>query len=217
MKNPIFITILLFALVCCSKKKQIQERIVNDEIVQSIPSFPECDIDLHAFMGQCDSFLKEKESEKYYFALESDTFNYFTDNMEIFMYGHGLFMPLFLDTTDLIVRHYMYEPNTKRMLRIYLVEVKYKNEHDLNKQLNKLILRMDVDIPYSSHKLGLSQYHDYITISQDELLWLNASYEYSQRDFLHLVEILKQNINTNKYVGKILCLFGADCTTENVP
>ena len=222
LRNKIFIITIFFVIASCSNRKgcdkdsNIEESItiVSEEDSSVIKN----DVDIETFKRQCDSLLKEWKNEKYYFELKSDTLNYSTDDKEKFRYGHGIFWVLYNENTiDLLIRHYIYAPNTKRMFRIYLAEVFFRNKDDLNERLSKLELYWYApNFDYSSAKARLSPFHDYITTNENKLLWLNASYEYSKDDFLKLIEILKHNIDKN-YIGQMLCLWGSDCTTENVP
>ena len=117
MKNIIFAIIIFFIVINSCLNRKDNDRINNsEETILSSDDIEDCevDVDIEVFKQQCDSLLKEWKNEKYYFELKSDTFNFVTDDREKFQYGHGWFSVLYRDTTNLVVRHYMFAPNTKK-------------------------------------------------------------------------------------------------------
>lgn len=177
--------------------------------------------DIDKFYLQCDSLLKKLKGARYSFEIKSDTFNFFNDNPEVFNFGHGLFSLLYRDTTERVVRHYIFEPNTRKQFRIYLVEADYVKSKHLNSKMETLRERMDVKLSLLGNggfiKMRLSPLNDYVIASEKKLYWLNAAYPYSNSEFLQFVDVLRNNIDTNIFKGRIICLFGSDCRTENVP
>ena len=177
--------------------------------------------DIQRFQLQCDSLLKRLKGDRYSFKIKSDTFNYSIDNPEVFNYGHGIFGLLYLKKSERIVRHYIYEPKTRKQFRIYLVEALYTHSSHLDSTLAVLKETMNnsLNSPDSDHffKMRLSPVNDYVITSDRKLYWMNASYPYSNEEFLKFIDVLKNNLDRTKFKGKIICLFGSNCKTENVP
>jgi hypothetical protein len=179
------------------------------------------EFDINRFKKESDSLLKSLKGEFFFFELQTDIFNFKTDNPETFTKGHGIFWQLYQDTSERIVRHRLYVPNTKKQLRIYLVEAEYRNKEHLEKVISKLEKTMNdsINAPDSDdyQKWRLSSISDYVIASDNKIYWLNGAYPYSNREFLKFIDCLKNNIDTTTFKGRIICLFGKDCENENVP
>jgi hypothetical protein len=177
--------------------------------------------DIGRFKKESDSLLKSLKGENYFFELQTDIFDFMTDNPETFTKGNGIFWQLYQDTSERIVRHHLYVPNTKKQLRIYLVEAEYRNKEHLDKVISKLEKTMNdsINAPDSDdyQKWRLSPISDYVIASDNKMYWLNGAYPYSNREFLKFIDCLKNNIDTTTFKGRIICLFGKDCENENVP
>jgi hypothetical protein len=228
--NRILYIMICFLLFGCSEKKEQQKEkhsneinaISNDTLKSEESIKPKIkEFDINRFQLETDSLLKVLKDEKYSLELKSDTFNFKTDNPEIFTKGHGIFWLLYQDSSERIVRHYLFEPNTKKKLRIYIAEAHYKNREQLEQVITKLETSMNdsINAPDSDYftKWRLSPTNDYVMTSDKTLYWLNMSYPYSNSDVLKFIDCLKSNVDTTKFKGRIICLFGSDCKNKNVP
>jgi hypothetical protein len=229
MKTIIYITICFLLFGCTDSKNQKKEEqsneinAVSDDTLKpkeiTKPKIKEFDI--YRFQLEADSLLKVLKDEKYSLELKSDTFNFKTDNPEIFTKGHGIFWLLYQDSSERIVRHYLIEPNTKEKLRIYIVEANYNKKEQLEQVIKKLETSMNdsINAPDSDYftKWRLSPTNDYVMNSDKTLYWLNISYPYSNNEVLRFIDCLKTNVDTTKFKGRIICLFGSDCKNKNVP
>lgn len=222
--------IICFLLLGCVNNKGEQKEEQTIEVKQDSSDTltkeetyktKEIEFDIGKFKKESDSLLKSFKGENYFFDLQTDIFDFRTDNPETFTKGHGIFWQLYQDTSERIVRHLLYVPNTKKQLRIYLVEAEYKNKEHLEKVISKLEKTMNdsINAPDSDdfQKWRLSPISDYIIASDNKMYWLNGSYPYSNREFLQFIDCLKNNIDRTKFKGRIICLFGKDCENENVP
>lgn len=229
MKTIINITICFLFFGCVDNKgKQKEEQPIEIKEV-SIDTLTNEDIsktrnnefDIDRFKKESDSLLKSLKGENYSFELQTDIFKFKTDNPETFTKGHGIFWQLYQDSSERIVRHHFFVPNTKKQLRIYLVEAEYKNKEQMEKVISKLEKTMNdsINAPDSDdfQKWRLSPISDYIIASDNKMYWLNGSYPYSNKEFLKFIDCLKNNLDTTTYRGRIICLFGKDCENENVP
>lgn len=235
--NPIAFIIAVLIFISCSdtpngnqsKHTERYDTISNDvitiakESVDKSAEYKENDeFNIKRFRLQCDSLLKSMKGEQYSFKIQSDTFDCLTDNAEEFTYGHGLFWRLYQDTSKRVIRHYLFAPNTKKKIRIYLIEAYYNQRKDLSEKIKNLEIAMNDTMPRCNHcnnyvKMRLSPLHDYVMTGERKLYWLNAGYPYSNSEFLQFVNCLKANVDNTKYKGEIICLFGSDCKNKNVP
>jgi hypothetical protein len=196
--------------------------ISDDSLKIEEPAKPKIqEFEIDRFQSEADSLLKVLKDEKYSLELKSDTFNFKTDNPEIFTKGHGVFWLLYQDRSERIVRHYLFEPNTRKKLRIYVVEANYDNKEQLEKVITKLETSMNdsINAPDSDYFTNwrLSPTNDYVMTSNNKLYWMNMSYPYSKKEVLKFIDCLKSNVDTTKFKGRIICLFGSDCKNKNVP
>jgi hypothetical protein len=235
MKTILYIITVLFLVSCQDNKKQNQENNLSNtendaleslSVEKGSPPLTEeaiknMEFDIQNFQQQCDSLLKRFKGDRYSFEMKSDTFNYLTDNAEEFTKGHGIFWQLYRDSSERIVRNYLFDPKTKKQFRIYLVEADYADSRHLDSKLAELETSMNdsINAPDCNDykKWKLSPVSDYIIVSDKKLFWLNISYPFSNKEFLKFVDCLKNNIDTTKYKGRIICLFGSDCRVKNVP
>lgn len=221
---------IVFLLLGCTdnkeqpKGKQSKEinTVSNDTLNPEETVKPKIkEFDINRFQLEADSLLKALKNEKYSIELKSDSFNYKTDNPEIFTKGHGIFWLLYQDSSARIVRHYLFEPNTKKKLRIYIVEADYNKNEQLEQVIAKLETSMNdsINAPDSDSytKWRLSPTNDYVMASNKKIFWLNLSYPYSNNEVLKFIDLLKGNVDRTKFKGRIICLFGSDCKNKNVP
>ncbi len=225
MKTILYI-IICFSLFACvdkegqQKAKQVNKinPVLNDSLkAEEIIKPKTKEFDINKFQVETDSLLKALKGEKYFFELKSDTFNFNIDNPEIFTKGCGIFWRLYQDSTEKIVRHYLFDPKTRLKLRIYLAEVNYEKEE----QLERVITRLETEKFYlesdASGRWRLSPTSDYVMISDKTLYWMNLSYPYSNNEVLRFIDCLQSNVDTTKFKGRIICLLGSDCKNKNVP
>lgn len=225
MKTILYILTVLFLVSCQDNKRQNQEQNLPNIEKVSPPLAEEAikriEFDNQKFQQQCDSLLKRFKGDRYSFEMKSDTFNYLTDNAEEFTKGEGIFWQLYRDSSERIVRHRLFEPKTKKQYRIYLVETDYANSSQLDSKLAELEISMNdsINAPDCNDykKWRLSPARDYIIVSDKKLFWLNISYPFSNIEFLKFIDCLKNNIDTTKFKGRIICLYGSDCKNKNVP
>lgn len=229
MKTIIYITISFLLFGCTDNKNRKREElsneintVSNDTLIPKEKTKPKIkEFDINRFLLEADSLLKVLKDEKYSLELKSDTFNFKTDNPEIFTKGHGIFWLLYQDSSERIVRHYLFEPNTKKKLRIYIVEANYNKKEQLEQVVTKLETSMNdsINAPDSDDftKWRLSPTNDYVMTSDNKLYWMNMSYPYSNNEVLKFIDRLKSNVDTTKFKGRIICLFGSDCKNKNVP
>jgi hypothetical protein len=229
MKTVLFITICFSLFGCTDNKEQQKEKQsselkeVSDDTLKEEKTVKQenKEFNIIRFHEETDSLLKKLKGERYFFELKSDTFKFKTDNPEIFTKGHGIFCLLYQDSSEKIVRHYLFEPNTQKKLRIYLVEADYNKKEQLEKVITKLetLMNDSINAPDSDDftKWRLSPTNDYVMTSDKKLYWLNLSYPYSNNEVLKFIDCLKRNVDTTKFKGRIICLFGSDCKNKNVP
>jgi len=230
MRTIIYCILICFlSYACVGNKEQQKEKssididTVSDDILQTekIIKLDTKEFGINRFYLKADSLLKSLKNEKYSLELKSDTFNFKTDNPEIFSKGHGIFGLLYRDSSERVIRHYLFEPNTKKKLRIYLVEADYSKKEQLEQVIKNLEISMNDSInAFDSNyytKWRLSPINDYIMTSDKKLYWLNLSYPYSNNEVLKFIECLKSNVDTTRFKGRIICLFGSDCKNKNVP
>jgi len=229
MKTILYITICFLLLGCADNVEQEKTKqavdinaISNETFKIEKPVKPKIkEFDIYRFQSEADSLLKASKDKKFSLVLKSDTFNFGTDNPEIFTKGHGVFWLLYQDRSERIVRHYLFDPNTKKKLRIYLVEADYSKNEQLERVVTKLETSMNdsINAPDSDYftKWRLSPTNDYVMTSDKKLYWMNMSYPYSNNEVLKFIDCLKGNVDMAKFKGRIICLFGSDCKNKNVP
>jgi len=228
MKTILNIIICFLLLGCVDNKGEQKEeqpievkQVSSDTLTKEETYKPKnIEFDIDKFKKESDSLLKFLKGENYIFELQTDIFNFKIDNPETFTKGHGIFWQLYRDSSERIVRHHLYVPNTKKQLRIYVVEAEYKSKEHLESVISKLQMTMNdsLSAPDSDDfiKMRLSPINDYIIASDKKMLWLNGAYPYSNREFLKFIDCLKNNIDTTIYKGRIICLFGKDCENKDV-
>jgi len=229
MKKILYIIVCFLLFGCYDNQKHQQEKQISEMKAVSIDTLKSektnkskiKEFDINRFHLGADSLLKVLKDEKYSLELKSDTFNFRTDNPEIFTKGHGIFWLLYQDSSERIVRHYLFEPNRKEKLRVYIVEANYNKKQQLEHVITKLETSMNdsINAPDSDYftKWRLSPTNDYVMTSDKTLYWLNMSYPYSNAEVLKFIDCLKSNVDTTKLKGRIICLFGSDCKNKNVP
>jgi hypothetical protein len=229
MKTIIYITTCILLFACTNKGENQKVKQTNEIDTVSIDTLkpqetikPKIkEFEINKFHSDVDSLLKVLKNENYTLELKSDTFNFKTDNPETFTKGHGIFWLLYQDSTEKIVRHHLFEPKTKKKLRIYIVEANYDKREQLEQVITKLETSMNdsINAPDSDcfTKWRLSPTNDYVMTSDKMLYWLNMSYPYSNNEVLKFIDCLKNNVDTTKFKGRIICLFGSDCKNKNVP
>ena len=122
MKTILNIIICFFLFGCAGNKEEQKEKlpieikeVSNDTLTREETDKPSIEFDIIRFKTESDSLLKSLKGEKYFFELETDIFNFTADNPETFTKGHGIFWQLYQDTSERIVRHHLYVPNTKKV------------------------------------------------------------------------------------------------------
>lgn len=229
MKTIAYITICILLFSCTDNggnKKAKQSNEANTVSIDTLKAEETINpkvkaFDIYRFHSEAASLLKELKSKNYTLELKTDTFNFKIDNSEIFTKGHGIFGLLYQGSSERIVRHYLFEPNTKKKLRIYIAEANYNKKEQLEQVITKLETSMNdsINAPDSSNftKWRLSPTNDYVMTSDKTLYWLNISYPYSNNEVLKFIDCLKSNVDTTRFKGRIICLFGSDCKNKNVP
>ncbi len=215
----IFAILLFASCTANSPEGETSPNIPKDSIVS--PTIIQKEFKIKKFQEDCDVLLAQKYDGKYRFDIQTDTFIYGKHNSEIFPKGHGTFSTLYGDTSQYVVRHYIHVKNTRKPLRIYLAEAKYPSQYALKKQIEWLEESMNFEMGCpgctETRKMRLSPIHDYVMTSTNTLFWVNASYSYSQKEFADFVELLKSNVDTNEFKGRIYCPWGKDCMVEGIP
>lgn len=221
---------ICFLLYGCLENKQQQKEkpsieidaVSNDTLQTEKTTKSETKkFDINRFHLKADLLLKSLKHEKYSFELKTDTFNFKTDDPETFSKGHGIFWRLYRDSSERVVRHHLFEPNTKKKLRIYLIEADFSKKEQLEQVIGNIESSMNdsINAPDSDYFTNwrLSPTNDYVMTSDKKLYWLNLSYPYSNSEVLKFIDCLKSNVDTAKFKGRIICLFGSDCKNKNVP
>lgn len=216
--------IILFLSSCLNKsvneKVDIKEVQVIDTleksdslIVGSVSQKTEL-IDLVQLKVDLDSFVVNEKRTQFPFDLNTDTVSVKLNDKNLWAFNKGIFELINLDSTELLVRHHFLIPKTKRILRLYLLELKFSNIAKCNSFFKKLVDRKDykadlMDGIYMDY--GLTGTTDYVIKIDKEILWLNVSCQYSKKDFTQIIEIFKQHIKLTETVEEIKCFCHEAC------
>lgn len=217
--------LILALIVSCNQEKAINSRNEGQPIdsvhIKSSTDFESNEtlnspFQIDKYITESDSILKTHKGDNYSFVHEADTFDYFTEHMYESKRNNGIFSSLCRHPSESIIFHRLYDPNTKKQLRLLLAEATYSTNAELEKVVSELIEHMHDSIPdgFDSDHLTtwrLSPIHDYVITSSNKLFWLNAAYPYSNSEFKTWINSLKENLNQNDFKGRIICLFGSDC------
>ena len=225
LKNIISIAILtvfiLFSHSCLSdgnesKTKEVQA-IPIEEIVENTDSLMERIItqgtelfDLNQLKWDLDSFVMNVKRTQLPFELNTDTVNINSSDKDLWAFQKGIFELINIDSTKQLVRHHFSIPKTKRILRIYLLELQYSSIQESNMFFKKLDSRKDYEADLTGGYFmyyGLTGTTDYVIKSNETILWFNVSCQYTKKEFKKLIEIFRRNIllKGNEEIIKCFC------------
>jgi len=219
ISEVIFVLVILIFLSCSNENtsKESKEIIsipennpeVNDTSIKSESSKTKT-IELFNLKNDLDTFVISVKNSELPFELRTDTVGDHSSDKELWAFNKGIFELINVDSTALLVRHYFSIPLTKRILRIYLLELHYNSITESNSFFEKLEARKyyKADLTGGYYlDFGLTGTTDYVIKQNETILWFNVSCQYSNKEYEKLIEIFRKNIalSNNEEVIKCFC------------
>lgn len=198
---------------CLSEKRLINDIPVNDSSITKSDKSKKR-IDLGCLKSDLDMFALSVKKTHLPFELKTDTISEHSPDKDLWDFEKGIFELINPDSTELLVRHNFLMPKTKRILRLYLLELKYSNITESSSFFEKLFDRKDYKADLTGGyylDYGLTGTTDYIIRNEDVILWFNVSCQYSKKEFNQLIERLKSNITLGDTVEVIKCFCHEGC------
>jgi hypothetical protein len=171
-------------------------------------------VNLDKLKIQLDSFMINVKNRDFTFEYQSDTISLASSDKELWDFKKGIFELVNLDSVDLLIRNHFYVPNTKDVLRIYFLELYFKDAQGTNAFFNKLKSRKEykADFGDGDYMLyGLTGTTDYVIQSNDKVLWFNIACQYTKEEFKSLISIFENYINIPEKENIIKCFCHQAC------
>ena len=215
--SVVIITVLLTLLSCVNNNRQNNNvETTSDSIetksvlVDSIKKIDNLFLDIGKLKNDLDTFAITIKNTHLPFELKTDTVNENSSEKQLWVFQKGIFKLINPDSTELLIRNHFFIPKTKRILRIYLLELKYSDSTKCGKFFQKLVARKDYKADLTGGyflNYGLTGTTDYVIKLDETILWFNVSCQYSKSEFIQLIEIFRKNISLtgNKRVIKCYC------------
>jgi len=165
-------------------------------------------IDLYKLKDELDTFAINVKKTKQSFKLHTDTVGEKSSDKELWAFNNGVFKLINTDSTELLIRHYLFIPKTKRILRLYFLELKYPSTKESKLFFKKLLAhkKYKADLTGGYYlNYGLTGTTDYVVRLGETILWFNVSCQYSKNDFNKLIEIFRKNIILSETTDVIKC------------
>lgn len=220
--------ILLFLFSCRNSNQNTHKNIENKndtlasgnknvtkQLIQTKESF-----NLLNFRKQLDSLLSKFEHKKLKLNWDSDTISSKSNNYILSYFQKGIFINLLKpERFDTIIMNHFYDPSTRKVLRIYLIEAFYSDStkskslfQKIYKQKNNKIEMIEDDGPESYYiNYGLTGLYDFVVRKGKIIYWINASSQYSKVNFNKIINIFKSNLNDNIIQDSIKCNYNQGC------
>ena len=167
------------------------------------------------FTLELDSLIPIFEDNVSSFEYESDTLAIKTSNEDLAQLKNGLFKSLFSVYLDTVIIHHYFVPDTKKILRIYLLEAVYTDStmskmrvESLKKESQSLSPVEDGDYQMLT---GLTVTNDYLIRQANKIYWLNVACQYSKKEYYEFIECFKSNLNNYIESDSIICFCGGKC------
>lgn len=173
-----------------------QERVTdtNDHSAEMVRD----NVNLDKLKVRLDSFMINVKNRDFTFEYHSDTINSASSDKDLRDFKNGIFELVNVDSVDLLIRNHFYVPNTKEVLRIYLLELYFSDVQATNAFFDKLKSRKGykADLGDGDYMLyGLTGTTDYVIQSNDKVLWFNIACQYTKEEFKGLISIFENNIS----------------------
>ncbi len=201
---------LLTIITSCTSEnnsgdKQIKNRLIaeNENSDAILKSEKEIDnkIEFRNFKNDLDSFVIKFNYSTTPFDLQTDTINSKSSNKDLWAYKRGIFNLINVNSINLLIQHHYFVPKTTKILRIYLLELQFKNPRESEYFFKKLDARKNFKADLGDGyflNYGLTGTSDYVILSKATILWLNISCQYSKKDFDRLIDIFLNNSNLTR-------------------
>jgi hypothetical protein len=172
--------------------------------------------DIYRFKSQLDSLLSIVEYKNFQFQLNIDTINEKTNPAVLWNFRDkfGLFKIIDSKNTSQLVLYHLFDPKTRKVLRIYLIEASYNDSITfdnvyqtfiLEKDRKKLFIIEDDENEYYIN-YRLTWLNDYVIVLENKIYWLNVSQQYSMKNFNAIIDYFKDNLNVKNYIDTIKCI-----------
>lgn len=211
------ITVLLTLLSCANDNKQNNNVETTSDSLETkavlVDSIKEMDnqlLDIGKLKTDLDTFAITIKNTHVPFELKTDTVNENSSKKQLWAFQKGIFELINPDSTELLIRNHFFIPKTKRILRLYILELKYSDNAKCSKFFQNLVARKDYKADLTGGyflNYGLTGTTDYVIKLDKTILWFNVSCQYSKSEFNQLIEIFRKNISVteNEWVIKCYC------------
>ena len=217
----IVISVSLTLSSCINKNDEDNNRYISENRISANDTIEEKAnqnenlLDLAQLKIDLDSFAISVKETQEPFDLRTDTVGENSTDKALWDFKKGIFELINPDSTELLVRHHFSIPNTKRILRLYLLELKFPNTLESESFFKKLINRKDYKADLTGGyylDFGLTGTTDYVIKIDEAILWFNVSCQYSKVEFNQLIEILRNNMELREAedVIKCFCQYGCE-------
>ena len=221
-KASIGILLVVLSLLSCENKilKDSNRDIVNDKIeekallIDSIDEENSHIFELDKLKKDLDTFAISIKKIDQPFDLKTDTVGEYSSAKDLWAFKKGIFELINQDSTELLVRHHFLIPKTNRILRLYLLELKYSTIAESSSFFRKLISRKDYKADLSGGyylDYGLTGTTDYVIKLDETILWFNVSCQYTKSEFYQLIKILNDNTKLTGTEETIKCYCQEAC------
>ena len=204
----------------------INSNIKNTTTIESFDidlteELEKCDVavpifDIYRFKSQLDSLLSIVEYKNFQFQLNIDTINEKTNPAVLWNFRDkfGLFKIIDSKNTSQLVLYHLFDPKTRKVLRIYLIEASYNDSITFDnvyqtflveKDRKKLFIIEDDENEYYIN-YRLTWLNDYVIVLENKIYWLNVSQQYSMKNFNAIIDYFKDNLNVKNYIDTIKCI-----------
>ena len=147
---------------------------------------------------------------------ETDTIAIKTSNEDLAELKNGLFKSLYSVYLDTVIMHHYFVPNTKKVLRIYLLEAFYSDSTMSKMRIESLKKESQSTSPVEDgdYELltGLTMTNDYLIRQENKIYWLNVACQYSKNEYYEFIECFKANLNYFSESDSIICFCGGECS-----
>ena len=226
--NILAILILLCLLSCgnssidVKRNKENKRDTINSGVLKKPVKIQSKSVSFNIlnFKFQLDSLLSIIEHKKFIFNWKCDTINAKTDDKILWYFGkNGLFNLLDPENFETLVLNHFYEPSSRKILRIYLIEGfaidTTKSESAFQKiykkKNGKLEIIADDGTEYYYINHGLTGLSDYVIQKGKMIYWINVSAQYSKTNFDKIITIFKSNLNQQTPKDSIKCYYNQGC------
>ena len=220
-KISFVLLVVFFLLTSCINSNTKNTTTVDTFEIDLTEELEKCDVvepnfNICRFKSQLDSLLSIVEYKNFQFQLDIDTISE-QSNPTILWYfeKNGLFKIVDSKKTSQLILYHLFDPKTRKILRIYLIEASYNDSITFDKVYQTFLREKDrkkrffIDDDANEYYINyrLTWLNDYVIVLENKIYWLNVSLQYSMKNFNAIIEYFKDNLNVKNYVDTIKCVY----------